>query len=322
MKVLITGGAGFIGSHLLDYYLNKGAEVIVVDNLITGKEENIISHKENKRFRFLRHDICEPLPIKEKIDLLLHFASPASPLDYLKYPIETMKTASIGTVNMLEFARSSDAKFILASTSEVYGDPLVHPQVEEYWGNVNPVGIRSVYDEGKRFAEAITIAYHRKFKLKIGIARIFNTYGERMRPGDGRVIPTFIEQALKNEPITIFGDGNQTRSFCYISDLIRGITRLAEIDYPMPINLGNPKEFTIIELARKIKELCNSNSEFTFKPLPEDDPHRRNPDITKARKILGWEPEIELDEGLRRVIDWFRIIMKRECQYLCANFNE
>ncbi len=306
MKVIITGGAGFIGSHLVDYYLNKGDEVIAIDNLITGKEENIKHNLKNKKFQFLNCDICNLPRIKDDIELILHFASPASPFDYLKYPIETMKTASIGTINMLELALRKNAKFLLASTSEVYGDPLIHPQVEEYWGNVNPVGIRSVYDEGKRFAEAITVAYHRKLKLKINIVRIFNTYGERMRPKDGRVIPTFIEQALKNEPMTIFGDGKQTRSFCYISDLVNGIVKLAESDYHMPINLGNPKEFTILELAQKIKKLCNSKSEFVYKPLPEDDPHRRNPDITRAKKILQWEPVIELDDGLKRVIGWFK----------------
>ncbi|MEO0137103.1 MAG: UDP-glucuronic acid decarboxylase family protein [candidate division WOR-3 bacterium] len=306
MKVLITGGAGFIGSHLVDYYLNQGAEVIALDNLITGREENIKHNFSNKKFRFIKGDVCDFPGLKEDIDLLLHFASPASPFDYLRYPIETMKTAALGTINMLELARNKNARFLLASTSEVYGDPLIHPQVEEYWGNVNPVGVRSVYDEGKRFAEALTVAYHRKYHLRINIVRIFNTYGERMRPGDGRVIPTFIEQALKNEPITIFGDGTQTRSFCYISDLIRGIACLAETDYPLPINLGNPKEFTILQLAQKIKILCNSQSTFIHKPLPEDDPHRRNPDITKAKKILKWEPVVDLDEGLKRVIAWFK----------------
>lgn len=306
MKVLITGGAGFIGSHLVDYYLKKGDEVIAIDNLITGKEENIKHNWGNKKFQFLYNDVCNLSQIKEKIDLILHFASPASPFDYLKYPIETMKTASIGTINMLELALNKNAKFFLASTSEVYGNPAVHPQIEEYWGNVNPVGIRSVYDEGKRFAEAMTVAYHRKHNLRINIVRIFNTYGERMRPGDGRVIPTFIEQALKNEPMTIFGDGKQTRSFCYISDLVDGIFKLAETDYSMPINLGNPKEFTVLQLAQIIKKLCNSKSEFVYRPLPEDDPHRRNPDISKARKILKWEPVVDLDEGLRLVIEWFK----------------
>ncbi len=306
MKILITGGAGFIGSHLVDYYLAKGHEVIVVDNLITGQEENIKHYSGNKRFKFFNMDVCSLGRIDMSIDFIFHLASPASPFDYLKYPIETMKTASLGTINMLELALNKKAKFILASTSEVYGDPLVHPQKEEYWGNVNPIGLRSVYDEGKRFAEAITMAYHRKYSLKIGIVRIFNTYGERMRSGDGRVIPTFINQALKNEPITIFGDGKQTRSFCYISDLIRGIVELAKADYSIPVNLGNPNEFTVLELAQKIKTLCNSRSQFVFQALPEDDPHRRKPDITRAKELLKWEPEVDLETGLVKLIEWFK----------------
>lgn len=306
MKILITGGAGFIGSHLVDYYIENGAEVFVVDNLITGQEKNIKHHSGNKRFNFLNTDVCSFTRFDNSIDFIFHLASPASPFDYLKYPIETMKTASLGTINMLTLALNKNAKFILASTSEVYGDPLVHPQKEEYWGNVNPIGMRSVYDESKRFAEAITMAYHRKYGLKIGIVRIFNTYGERMRSGDGRVIPAFINQALKNEPMTIFGDGNQSRSFCYISDLIRGIVELAKADYPMPINLGNPNEFTVIELAQKIKKLCNSTSPFVFQPLPEDDPHRRKPDINRAKELLKWEPKVELETGLGKLIEWFR----------------
>ncbi len=306
MKILITGGAGFIGSHLVDYYLEGDNEVIAVDNLITGREENIKHHSGNKKFKFFSTDVCSLGRIDMSIDFIFHLASPASPFDYLKYPIETMKTASLGTINMLELALNKKAKFILASTSEVYGDPLVHPQKEEYWGNVNPIGLRSVYDEGKRFAEAITMAYHRKYSLKIGIVRIFNTYGERMRSGDGRVIPTFINQALKNEPMTIFGDGNQTRSFCYISDLIRGIVELARTDYSMPVNLGNPNEFTVLELAQKIKKLCNSRSQFVFQALPEDDPHRRKPDITRAKELLKWEPEVDLETGLVKLIEWFK----------------
>lgn len=306
MKILITGGAGFIGSHLVDYYLAKGDEVIVVDNLITGQEKNIKHHSGDKKFKFLNTDVCSLGRIDMSIDFIFHLASPASPFDYLKYPIETMQTASVGTINMLELALNKKAKFILASTSEVYGDPLVHPQKEDYWGNVNPIGLRSVYDEGKRFAEAITMAYHRKYNLEIGIVRIFNTYGERMRSGDGRVIPTFINQALKNEPMTIFGDGNQTRSFCYISDLIRGIVELTRTDYSMPVNLGNPIEFTVIELAQKIKKLCNSKSPFVFQTLPEDDPHRRKPDITRAKELLKWEPEVDLETGLIKLIEWFK----------------
>lgn len=306
MKVLITGGAGFIGSHLVDYYLAQGDEVIVIDNLITGEKDNIKQHFNNQRFRFINSDVCEKLTFPNGIDLIFHFASPASPFDYLKYPLETMKTASLGTINMLELALHKRAKFVLASTSEVYGDPLIHPQREDYWGNVNPTGPRSVYDEGKRFAEAITLAYHRKYNLSVSIARIFNTYGERMRIGDGRVIPAFIEQALKNMPITIFGDGNQTRSFCYVSDLIKGIVKLAQNNYSMPINLGNPKEYKIIEIARIIKKLCNSSSTFTFHPLPEDDPKRRQPDITLAKEILKWKPKVKLEDGLKKTINWFR----------------
>ncbi len=306
MKVLITGGAGFIGSHLVDHYIAQGDEVIAVDNLITGKEENIKHHFSNKRFKFINSDVCERLTIPDEVNLIFHLASPASPLDYFKYPIETMKTASLGTINLLELALDKRAKLLLASTSEVYGDPLIHPQREDYWGNVNPIGPRSVYDEGKRFAEAATLAYHRRYKLPVAIVRIFNTYGERMRIGDGRVIPAFIEQALKNRPLTIFGDGNQTRSFCYISDMIKGIVKLAQANYSMPVNLGNPKEYKIIEIARLIKKLCGSNSPFTFQPLPEDDPKRRKPDISRAKEILNWEPETELADGLKKTIDWFR----------------
>jgi len=307
MKVLITGGAGFIGSHLVDYYMDRGDYVIVIDNLITGLEENIKVHFVKKRFKFLKKDICERLAIDEDIDLIMHFASPASPFDYLKYPIETLKTTSFGTYNMLELAREKGSKFLLASTSEVYGDPEIHPQNENYFGNVNPVGPRSVYDEGKRFSEAIAIAYHRRFNLKINIVRIFNTYGERMREGDGRVIPSFITQALRNEPITIFGDGSQTRSFCYIRDMVEGFVRLAQTDYPMPVNMGNPQEHAIFELAELVKNLTESRSPFKFLPLPQDDPKKRKPDITKAKELLNWEPKFSLDRGLKKVIEWFRV---------------
>ncbi|KPJ72513.1 NAD-dependent dehydratase [candidate division TA06 bacterium DG_78] len=306
MRVVITGGAGFIGSHLVDHYLNCGHELIVIDSLITGREENIKTHLNSSALQFLNMDVCNVSDVEGKVDLILHFASPASPFDYLKYPIETMKTASFGTYNMLELARKKNAKILLASTSEVYGDPEVHPQKEDYWGNVNPIGPRSVYDEGKRFAEAMTISYHRKFGIKTNIVRIFNTYGERMRSGDGRVIPTFITEALKNKPLPIFGDGKQTRSFCYISDMVQGIMRMAQIDYAMPVNLGNPLEYTVLELADIVKQLCSSTSTLEFLSLPENDPRKRKPDIRRAKELLGWEPQVELKQGLKKVIDWFR----------------
>lgn len=306
MRVVITGGAGFIGSHLVDHYLNCGHELIVIDSLITGREENIKTHLNSSALQFVNRDVCKVSDIEGEVDLILHFASPASPFDYLKYPIETMKTASFGTYNMLELAKKKNAKILLASTSEVYGDPEVHPQKEDYWGNVNPIGPRSVYDEGKRFAEAMTISYHRKFGVKTNIMRIFNTYGERMRSGDGRVIPTFITEALKNKPLPIFGDGKQTRSFCYISDMVQGIAKMAQIDYAMPVNLGNPLEYTILELANIVKQLCSSTSTLKFLSLPENDPKRRKPDIHRAREILGWKPRVELKQGLKKVIDWFR----------------
>ena len=306
MHIVITGGAGFIGSHIVDYYLKIGNDVIVVDNLITGREENISAHSGNKQLQFLKKDVCEVSDIEGDIDLILHFASPASPFDYLKYPIETLRTASFGTYNMLELVKRKNAKILLASTSEVYGDPEVHPQKEDYWGNVNPIGPRSVYDEGKRFAEAMTAAYHRKFGVKIGIVRIFNTYGERMRSGDGRVIPTFITEALKNKPLPIFGDGQQTRSFCYIEDMVQGIVKMAQTDCPMPVNLGNQTEYTVLELADIVKKLCSSTSEYEFLPLPENDPKKRNPDISKAKELLHWEPKVSLEKGLEKVIEWFR----------------
>jgi dTDP-glucose 4,6-dehydratase len=306
MRVVITGGAGFIGSHLVDHYLNRGHELIVIDSLITGSEENMRTHLDGSALQFLHMDVCDVSDIEGEVDLILHFASPASPFDYLKYPIETMKTASFGTYNMLELAKKKNAKFLIASTSEVYGDPEVHPQKEDYWGNVNPIGPRSVYDEGKRFAEAMTISYHRKFGVKTNIVRIFNTYGERMRSGDGRVIPTFITEALKSKPLPIFGDGKQTRSFCYISDMVEGITKMAQNDYALPVNLGNPLEYTILELADVVKELCSSTSTLKFLSLPENDPRKRKPDIRKAQELLGWKPRVELKQGLTNVIDWFR----------------
>jgi dTDP-glucose 4,6-dehydratase len=306
MKVIITGGAGFIGSHLVDYYLAQGDEVIAIDNLITGREENIDHHLGKSTFIFLKKDVCDVVEIDGDIDLIMHFACPASPIDYLRYPIETLKVMSLGTFGMLEIARAKKAKFFLASTSEVYGDPETHPQKEDYFGNVNLLSTRAVYDEGKRFAEAVTLSYHRKYHLNIGIVRIFNTYGKRMRTGDGRVVPAFISAALKNEPLPIFGDGTQTRSFCYIDDMVKGITKAAEIDYPEPINLGNPAEYRIIQLAEIVKRLCNSPSEYKFLELPDSDPKKRRPDISKAKEFLNWEPRVSLEQGLKNVIEWFR----------------
>lgn len=306
MRVLITGGAGFIGSHLVDYHAEQNDEVVVVDNLITGSAQNIAQHLSLSRFQFIKEDICDVTQVDGELDLILHLASPASPFDYLKYPIQTMRTASVGTLNMLEIAKEKNAKLLLASTSEVYGDPEQHPQSETYWGNVNPVGPRAVYDEGKRFAEALTAAYHRTHGLNTCIVRIFNTYGERMQEDDGRVIPAFINQALGNKDFTIFGDGTQTRSFCYISDMVEGITRAARADVPGPVNLGNPKEYTMLEIADMIKKRCGSTAHYRFMPLPENDPKRRKPDITLAKELLGWQPEVTLDHGLVRVIEYFR----------------
>jgi dTDP-glucose 4,6-dehydratase len=306
MRVLITGGAGFIGSHLVDHYVKVGEDVVVIDNLITGCEKNIAEHLRADNITLLKEDVCDVREIAGDIDNVLHLASPASPFDYLRYPIETMRSASLGTFNMLEIARQKGARFVLASTSEVYGDPEQHPQKEEYWGNVNPVGPRAVYDEGKRFAEALTAAYNREYKVDISIVRIFNTYGERMREEDGRVIPTFITQALKNEPLTIFGEGKQTRSFCYISDMVDGITRAVKSGYVQPVNIGNPKEYTMLEVADIVRKLCRSNSGLKFLPLPENDPKKRKPDISKAKEILGWTPRVDLNTGLIRLIEWFR----------------
>ena len=304
--VLITGGAGFIGSHLCGLFLGKGYKVICVDNLITGKLSNISRLLKNKDFQFIKHNISERINIKGPIDYILHFASPASPIDYLKFPIQTLKVGSLGTHNALGLAKAKRAKFLLASTSEVYGDPLVNPQSESYWGNVNPIGPRGVYDESKRFAEAITMAYHRVHKVDTKIVRIFNTYGERMREEDGRAIPNFISQALNNKPITVYGNGFQTRSFCYISDLINGIYRLLMSGEHDPVNIGNPNEMTLLQLAKVIIRLTDSGSRIVFKPLPTDDPKVRRPNISKANKILKWQPRIGLEEGLRKTIEWFR----------------
>jgi dTDP-glucose 4,6-dehydratase len=280
--------------------------VVVIDNLITGSKQNIVQHLTHNSFEFINDDICEVKQADGTFDLILHLASPASPFDYLKYPIQTLRTASVGTHNMLNIAKDNGARFLLASTSEIYGDPEQHPQTEEYWGNVNPVGPRAVYDEGKRFAEALTAAYRRANNLNTCIVRIFNTYGERMREHDGRVVPAFIGQALGNEDFTIFGDGSQTRSFCYISDMVEGIVRAAKADVSGPINLGNPKEYTMLEVADLVKKNCGCTSGYRFMPLPENDPKRRRPDIRKAKELLGWEPKVTLDRGLVKVIEYFR----------------
>jgi dTDP-glucose 4,6-dehydratase len=306
MRILVTGGAGFIGSHLCERLLAEGHKVICIDNFITGKMENIRHLLKDKRFKFINHNISNYITINGKIDYILHFASPASPADYLHYPIQTLKVGSLGTHNALGLAKAKNAKFLLASTSEVYGDPLVHPQPETYWGNVNCVGPRGVYDEAKRFAEAITMAYHRVHKVDTRIIRIFNTYGERMRENDGRAIPAFISQALANKPITVFGKGAQTRSFCYISDMVDGILKLMQKDIHEPVNIGNPGEYTILELAKKIIRLTGSKSRIVFRELPVDDPKVRRPDITKAKRLLKWQPKVGLEEGLRKTIEWFR----------------
>src|SRR5215813_5483516 len=306
MRVLVTGGAGFLGSHLCDRLLAEGHEVVAMDNLVTGNLRNIAHLDAERRFRFVRHDVTQFIAVDGALDAVLHFASPASPIDYLELPIQTLKVGSLGTHNALGIAKAKKARFLLASTSEVYGDPLVHPQPETYWGNVNPIGPRGVYDEAKRFAEAITMAYHRAHRVDTRIVRIFNTYGERMRPRDGRVVPALIGQALAGEPMTVFGDGSQTRSFCYVSDLVDGIVRLLHSAEKEPVNIGNPAELTVLAFARTIRTLTGTSSEIVFKPLPVDDPKVRQPDIGKARRILGWEPRVPLEEGLRRTIAYFR----------------
>lgn len=308
---VVTGGAGFLGSHLADYLLGQGHEVIALDNLITGNVANIEHLAGNRNFHFIEHDVTEYIYLPGPVDYVFHFASPASPIDYLELPIQTLKVGALGTHKTLGLARAKNARFFLASTSEVYGDPLEHPQSESYWGNVNPIGPRGVYDEAKRFAEAITMAYHRYHNLATRIVRIFNTYGPRMRPHDGRVVPTFIVQALKNEPITVFGDGSQTRSFCYVADLIEGIYRLAMSDCHEPVNLGNPAEMSVMDFAHIIIRACGSTSRIGHKPLPEDDPKIRQPNIEQARKLLGWEPKTSLEEGLRATIDYFKMLIEK-----------
>ncbi len=305
-RIVITGGAGFLGSHLCDRFIADGHDVICIDNLLTGNADNIAHLMGHPNFRFICHDVTNFIYVEGSIDYMLHFASPASPMDYLRYPIQTLKVGSLGTHKALGFAKAKGARFLLASTSEVYGDPQVHPQPESYWGNVNPIGVRGVYDEAKRFAEAMTMAYHRYHGLDTRIARIFNTYGERMRLSDGRMIPAFMTQALRGEPMTVFGNGSQTRSICYVSDLVEGIVRLLESDVVEPVNLGNPDEISVLELAEEIRSIVGSSSPIKFCPLPEDDPKIRRPDISKARQLLGWEPVVPRREGLQRTAEYFR----------------
>jgi len=309
MRMLVTGGAGFLGSHLCDRLLSEGHEVIAMDNFVTGNPRNIDHLETDRRFHLIEHNVTKFISIEGDIDAVLHFASPASPIDYLELPIQTLKVGSLGTHNALGLALAKGARFLLASTSEVYGDPKVHPQPETYWGNVNPIGPRGVYDEAKRFAEAMTMAYRRAHGVPTRIVRIFNTYGERMRLRDGRVVPALIGQALAGEPMTVFGDGSQTRSFCYVSDLVDGIYRLLLSDEAEPVNIGNPAELTVLEFARMIRRLTGASSEIVFRPLPVDDPRVRQPDITKARTKLGWEPKVGLEEGLMRTIDYFKRIL-------------
>ncbi|NPV12061.1 MAG: SDR family oxidoreductase [Ignavibacteria bacterium] len=303
---VVTGGAGFLGSHLCDKLIQNGHKVICLDNLITGSLENIAHLFGNENFKFIKYDVTEFIYVEGRVDNILHFASPASPIDYLKYPIQTLKVGSLGTHKALGLAKAKKAKFLLASTSEVYGDPEVHPQPESYWGNVNPIGPRGVYDEAKRFAEAMTMAYHRYHGVDTRIVRIFNTYGPRMRLDDGRVLPTFISQALRGEDLTVFGDGSQTRSFCYVDDLIEGIFRLLNTDYHEPVNIGNPDEITILEFAEEVLKYTKSKSKITFKDLPVDDPKIRQPDITLAKKLLNWEPKVSRSEGIKITLDYFK----------------
>jgi dTDP-glucose 4,6-dehydratase len=309
MRVVVTGAAGFLGSHLCDYLVDKGHAAIGLDNLITGNTRNIEHLAGNERFQFIKHDVTEYIYISGTVDAILHFASPASPVDYLEYPIQTLKVGALGTHKALGLAKEKKARFLLASSSEVYGDPLVHPQREDYWGNVNPTGPRGVYDEAKRFGEAMTFAYHRTHGVDTKIARIFNTYGPRMRSGDGRVVPNFITQALSGKPLTVYGDGTQTRSFCYVSDLIEGIYKLLISETNEPVNLGNPIEMKIIDFARKVLDLTGSKSDIVFERLPVDDPKVRQPDIGRAREMLEWEPVVPVEEGLGATIEYFRGVM-------------
>jgi dTDP-glucose 4,6-dehydratase len=320
-RVLITGAAGFLGSHLCDRFIKEGFDVIGMDNLITGDLRNIEHLFKLKEFEFYHHDITKFIHVPGPLDYILHFASPASPIDYLKIPIQTLKVGALGTHNCLGLAKAKGARMLVASTSEVYGDPLVHPQTEEYWGNVNPVGPRGVYDEAKRFMESITMAYHTFHQVETRIIRIFNTYGPRMRLNDGRALPAFIGQALRGEDLTVFGDGSQTRSFCYVDDLVEGIYRLLMSDYVSPVNIGNPVEISLLEFAEEILKLTGANSKIVFKPLPVDDPKQRKPDITKAKELLGWEPKVDRAEGLRITYDYFKSLPKEELTKQPKEFN-
>jgi dTDP-glucose 4,6-dehydratase len=305
---VVTGGAGFLGSHLVDLLLARGHHVVALDNLVTGSVDNIAHHAGDPNFRFVQQDVTEFLFLAGPVDFVWHFASPASPIDYLELPIQTLKVGSLGTHKALGLAKHKGARFLLASTSEVYGDPLVHPQREDYWGNVNPIGPRGCYDEAKRFAEAMTMAYHNEHGLETRIMRIFNTYGPRMRLNDGRVVPSFIGSALRNKPVTVYGDGSQTRSFCYCSDLVEGAYRLMMSDEPWPVNIGNPTELTVLEFARSIIRATGARSRIVFRPLPQDDPKQRRPDTTRAERLLGWRPQVPLEQGLERTIAWFRSV--------------
>lgn len=306
MNAVVTGGAGFVGSHLCDAMIARGWKIICIDNLLTGAKENIEHLKKDSRFTFVQQDVCEPMNIRESADAVLHLASPASPDDYLKFPIETLRAGSMGTFNALELASAKKARFLLASTSECYGDPEVTPQPETYWGRVNSVGPRSVYDEAKRFSEALTMAYHRKHGLDTRIVRIFNTYGPRMRLNDGRALPNFLYQALSGQPLTVYGDGRQTRSFCYVTDLVDGILRLLDSNEHFPVNIGNPHEITILEFAERIRALTGSRGDLVFRPLPQDDPKRRRPDISKAKDLLKWQPKVPLEQGLQTTLKHFQ----------------
>ena len=303
---MVSGAAGFIGSHLCERLLADGHSVLGLDNLITGSQRNLAHLANHSRFRFMQHDVTQPLELAGRFDHVWHLASLASPKEYLAHPIETLESGSTGTRNMLEIARRDGARFLVTSTSECYGDPLQHPQVETYWGNVNPVGVRSCYDESKRYAEAMTMAYHRYYGVRTNIARIFNTYGPRMALKDGRVVPAFLDQALQGQPLTIFGDGTQTRSFCYVSDMVDGLVRLASSEERLPVNLGNPVELTILEFAERIRLLMDAELPIVFEPLPQDDPQKRRPDISKAKRLLGWEPKVKLEDGLRETVEYFK----------------